>query len=132
MAGYFLTMMRNVACKLNTNYIFGYGLGLGSSFPFWQYLKEKVRSFIAYKLMNYIFDISNLHQFKYKDREFGCLFLPTPESTQRLISYLSNAKLSIIHAAKCQRQRTRCAVRVNSCFKGKKYFSSQRETKNIF
>lgn len=31
--------------------------------------------------MNYIFDISNLQQFMYKDTEFECLFLPALEST---------------------------------------------------
>lgn len=109
---------------LNTNYIFGYGV----LFPPGSIFKGKCSSFNAYKLMNYIFDISNLQQFKYKDTEFECLSLPTLESTQRLISYLSNAKLSIIHAAKCQRQRTHCAVRLKSCFREKKkfYFSKRR------
>lgn len=103
----------NVADILNTNYIFGYGV----RFPSGSIFKEKCSSFNAYKLMNYIFDISNLQQFQYKDTEFECLSLPTLELTQRLISYLSNAKLSIINAAKCQRQRTHCAVRLNSYFK---------------
>lgn len=33
--GIFQQLMRNVSDILNTNYIFGYGLGLRSSFPFW-------------------------------------------------------------------------------------------------
>lgn len=110
----------NVGDILNTNYIFGYAV----RFPSGSIFKEKCSSFNAYKLMNYIFDVSNLQQFQYKDMEFECLSLPTLESTQRLISYLSNAKLSIIHAAKCQRQRTHCAVRLNSCFKEKKCSTS--------
>ena len=50
-------------------------------FPSGSIFKEKLSSFNAYKLMNYIFDISNLQQFRYKDMEFECLCLPTLEST---------------------------------------------------